>query len=93
MFASTEPPITCTVCTGAFRSLAPIVKKPATPDSVLMNRRGSCSQLPPTFRLCSRPPNRRAVQLTSTASPEALWALMDADWIGVKRREKSFDLK
>ena len=36
---------------------------------------------------------RRAVQRTSTASPEALWALMDADWVGVKRREKSFDLK
>src|SRR6266550_440009 len=68
MFASTGPPMTCTVCTGALMSLAPMVKKPARPDDVLMNRRGSCSQLPPAFKLCSRPPNRRGVQLTSSRS-------------------------
>jgi GT2 family glycosyltransferase len=35
---------------------------------------------------------RREVQRTAIADPEALWALMEADWIGVKRREKRFDL-
>ncbi len=34
---------------------------------------------------------RRAVQRAATVAPSALWALMDPDWIGVKRREKSFD--
>ena len=35
---------------------------------------------------------RRDVQRVVVADPEALWALMEADWIGVKRREKGFDL-
>src|ERR1051325_3115511 len=68
MFACTAPPMTCTVCTGALRSLAPMVKKPPRPDAVLMNRRGSCSQLPPAFKLCSSPPKPRDVQLTSSRS-------------------------
>src|SRR5436853_3435494 len=66
MFTCTLPPMTCTCCTGPLTSLAPMVKKPPRPDCVLTNRRGSCSQLPPTFRLCSRPPKPRAVQLTSS---------------------------
>ena len=35
---------------------------------------------------------RREVQRTAIADPDALWALMEADWVGVKRREKRFDL-
>jgi GT2 family glycosyltransferase len=35
---------------------------------------------------------RREVQRTAIADPEALWTIMDRDWIGIKRREKSFDL-
>lgn len=34
---------------------------------------------------------RREIQRTATADPESLWALMDPDWIGIKRREKAFD--
>lgn len=34
---------------------------------------------------------RREVQRTRTADPMSLWALMETDWIGVKRREKQFD--
>jgi len=34
---------------------------------------------------------RKAVQQSATADPEALWALMDPDWMAVKRREKQFD--
>ena len=33
---------------------------------------------------------RRIVQRAATADAEALWALMEPDWIGVKRREKRF---
>src|SRR4026207_1730128 len=55
-----------TCCTGPLPSLATLVKTPATPDCVLMYRRGSCSQFAPAFRLCSRPPKLRAVQLTSS---------------------------
>jgi hypothetical protein len=36
---------------------------------------------------------RRAVQQTATADPEALWELMEPDWVGVKRREKAFDFR
>ena len=35
---------------------------------------------------------RREVQRTAIADPDALWALMEDDWVGVKRREKRFDL-
>jgi GT2 family glycosyltransferase len=35
---------------------------------------------------------RREVQRSAIADPEALWSLMEADWVGVKRREKQFDL-
>jgi GT2 family glycosyltransferase len=35
---------------------------------------------------------RREVQRSATVDPEALWALMETDWVGVKRREKRFDL-
>jgi GT2 family glycosyltransferase len=34
---------------------------------------------------------RREIQRAAVADPESLWALMERDWIGVKRREKSFD--
>ncbi len=34
---------------------------------------------------------RREIQRTARVDPESLWRLMDADWIGVKRREKAFD--
>jgi GT2 family glycosyltransferase len=34
---------------------------------------------------------RRAVQRARTADPEALWALMETDWVTIKRREKQFD--
>lgn len=34
---------------------------------------------------------RRKVQADAIADPEALWQLMEADWIGTKRREKQFD--
>jgi GT2 family glycosyltransferase len=34
---------------------------------------------------------RREVQRTAVADPKALWAIMERDWIGVKRREKRFD--
>ena len=34
---------------------------------------------------------RRNVQRSAVADPEALWAMMEADWVGVKRREKRFD--
>ncbi len=34
---------------------------------------------------------RRAVQRAATADAGALWALMEKDWIGIKRREKAFD--
>ena len=34
---------------------------------------------------------RRGIQRRAVADPEGLWALMDADWIGIKRREKQFD--
>jgi GT2 family glycosyltransferase len=34
---------------------------------------------------------RRAIQRDATVDPDALWALMEPDWIGVKRREKAFD--
>jgi GT2 family glycosyltransferase len=33
---------------------------------------------------------RRDVQRRATADPEALWTLMEPDWIAVKRREKRF---
>lgn len=33
---------------------------------------------------------RRRVQRAATADPDALWAMMEPDWIGVKRREKRF---
>jgi GT2 family glycosyltransferase len=36
---------------------------------------------------------RRVVQRDAVADPEALWALMERDWIGIKRREKQFDFK
>jgi len=36
---------------------------------------------------------RRVVQQTATADPDALWRLMEGDWIGVKRREKRFDFR
>ena len=36
---------------------------------------------------------RRAVQAAATVDPEVLWAQMDADWVGIKRREKAFDFK
>jgi hypothetical protein len=36
---------------------------------------------------------RRAVKRTATADPEALWKLMEPDWVGIKRREKAFDFK
>lgn len=35
---------------------------------------------------------RTAVQRTRTVTASALWALMERDWIGVKRAEKRFDL-
>jgi GT2 family glycosyltransferase len=35
---------------------------------------------------------RREVQRTAIADSEALWELMEADWVRVKRREKRFDL-
>ena len=35
---------------------------------------------------------RREVQRTATADPDALWTLMERDWVTIKRREKSFDL-
>jgi len=34
---------------------------------------------------------RRAQQRSATADPASLWAVMDAGWVGVKRREKGFD--
>jgi GT2 family glycosyltransferase len=34
---------------------------------------------------------RRHVQRSRVADPDALWALMEADWVSVKRREKGFD--
>jgi GT2 family glycosyltransferase len=34
---------------------------------------------------------RRAIQRVASADPEALWRLMEPDWIGIKRREKAFD--
>lgn len=34
---------------------------------------------------------RRVIQGTTTVDPDALWALMEADWIARKRREKHFD--
>jgi GT2 family glycosyltransferase len=34
---------------------------------------------------------RAAVQRTRRVDPERLWNLMEADWIGIKRREKAFD--
>jgi GT2 family glycosyltransferase len=34
---------------------------------------------------------RREIQREATVDPESLWALMEPDWIGVKRREKAFD--
>ena len=34
---------------------------------------------------------RREIQRASTCDPESLWRLMEADWIGIKRREKAFD--
>lgn len=36
---------------------------------------------------------RREVQRAITADPDALWNLMDRDWIGIKRREKAFDFR
>jgi GT2 family glycosyltransferase len=36
---------------------------------------------------------RRLIQRGATADPERLWQLMEGDWIGLKRREKSFDLR
>ena len=33
---------------------------------------------------------RGKIQRASTVDPESLWALMEPDWIGVKRREKTF---
>jgi hypothetical protein len=35
---------------------------------------------------------RREVQRTAIADSEALWELMEADWVRIKRREKRFDL-
>jgi GT2 family glycosyltransferase len=34
---------------------------------------------------------RRRIQSRATAEAAALWALMEPDWIGIKRREKAFD--
>lgn len=34
---------------------------------------------------------RRRVQRDARVDPRALWALMEPDWVGVKRREKAFD--
>ena len=34
---------------------------------------------------------RRVVQRTRAVSPSRLWALMDANWIQIKRAEKRFD--
>jgi GT2 family glycosyltransferase len=34
---------------------------------------------------------RRQIQRARVADPERLWALMDGDWIALKRREKAFD--
>jgi GT2 family glycosyltransferase len=34
---------------------------------------------------------RRRIQRAAVVDPEALWALMEPDWVGVKRREKAFD--
>jgi len=34
---------------------------------------------------------RRQIQRACVADPERLWALMDRDWIALKRREKAFD--
>jgi GT2 family glycosyltransferase len=34
---------------------------------------------------------RRVVQRSATVAAADLWQLMEADWIGVKRREKEFD--
>jgi len=36
---------------------------------------------------------RRIEQRAAVADPDALWRLMEPDWIGVKRREKAFDFK
>ena len=36
---------------------------------------------------------RRHVQVTRTATDEDLWRVMEADWIGVKRREKQFSFR
>jgi GT2 family glycosyltransferase len=35
---------------------------------------------------------RREVQRSAVADPEALWELMDANWVATKRQEKRFDL-
>jgi len=34
---------------------------------------------------------RRQIQRTLTADPERLWALMERNWMAIKRREKRFD--
>jgi GT2 family glycosyltransferase len=36
---------------------------------------------------------RRQVQTTRTATNQDLWRVMEADWIGVKRREKQFSFR
>jgi GT2 family glycosyltransferase len=36
---------------------------------------------------------RRKIQRGSTLDPESLWARMEPDWIGIKRREKAFALR
>ncbi len=35
---------------------------------------------------------RREIQRTATADPDALWRLMEPDWIRLKKQEKKFDL-
>jgi GT2 family glycosyltransferase len=36
---------------------------------------------------------RRGIQQSVVADPDALWALMDEGWIGIKRREKATDFR
>ena len=51
----------------------------------LRGKLAACAGLPDVLR------KRRDVQRAVTVDPEALWRLMDRDWVGIKRREKAFD--
>ena len=53
----------------------------------LRGKLAACAGLPAVLR------KRREVQRAVTADPEDLWALMDRDWVGIKRREKAFDFR